>query len=56
MFSALDRDGGLDPHCVTQHRWIYWVRETDCVWSETATPAPKGTGKKAIRTDRGKAG
>ena len=22
------------PHHVTQHQWIYWVRETDCVLSE----------------------
>ena len=22
------------PHHVTQCRWIYWVRETDCIWSE----------------------
>ena len=21
------------PHCVTQHRWIYWVWERDCIWS-----------------------
>ena len=22
------------PHHVTQCRWIYWVQETDCVWSK----------------------
>ena len=22
------------PHHVTQCRWIYWVRKTDCIWSE----------------------
>ena len=42
------------PHRVTQRRWVYWVRETDCVWSETAAPAPKRTGRKAIRADWGK--
>ena len=25
------------------------MRETDCVWSETTAPAPKRTGRKAIR-------
>ena len=38
------------PHRVTQRWWIYWVRETDCFWSETAAPVPKRTGRKAERT------
>ena len=50
------------PHHVTQCRWIYWIWETDCVWSErkgyckTAVSAPKITGVNEIRVDRRKAG
>ena len=43
------------PHRATQHQWI-WVQETYRVWSETAAPVPKRTGRKAVRADRVKAG
>ena len=44
-------------HCVTQCRWIYWVWETDCVWSERKgllLDCSTGTGenRKAIGANR----
>ena len=39
------------PHCATQCRWVCWVWEIDYIWSDTAAPAPKRTGRKA-RLDR----